>query len=71
MIISILFIKHRVIRIGFGAFLFYIGFRMAAAYLAVSEIFILIFGLAALSSGLALITLALIKPSNKKIISRT
>ena len=71
LMVSIFVVKHRIIRIGFGAFLLYIGFKMAAAYLKALEIFILIFGLAALLSGIGLITLGLTKPSGKKTIPRT
>ena len=69
-IVSILLVKHRIVRIGFGAFLLYVGFRMTAAYLEALEIFILIFGLASLLSGIGLIVLGLIKASSKKIVPR-
>ena len=69
-IISVFFVKHRIVRIGFGAFLLYVGFRMAAAYLKALEIFILIFGLASLLSGIGLIILGLIKASSKKTVPR-
>ena len=70
-IVSILLVKHRIVRIGFGAFLLYVGFRMTAAYLEALEIFILIFGLAALLSGIGLIILGLTKPSGKKTVPCT
>jgi len=69
-IVSILLVKHRIVRIGFGAFLLYVGFRMTAAYLEALEIFILIFGLASLLSGIGLIILGLIKASSKKTVPR-
>jgi len=69
-IISVFFVKQRIVRIGFGAFLLYVGFRMTAAYLKALEIFILIFGLASLLSGIGLIVLGLIKASSKKIVPR-
>ena len=69
-IISVFLVKHRIVRIGFGAFLLYVGFRMAAAYLKALEIFILIFGLASLLSGIGLIILGLIKASSKKTVPR-